>query len=185
MARKPVLEGGKRDEIIAAAAQLFFTEGFEQTSVRKILEKVGGEVGMFYHYFRSKEELFDVVADRFFRQYEAQFREMSAGIGSAEEFAGRFLVLFESAMEQYSRIENNMHWTIRCALHERTVTALIPAAQELLVRFGYHGDYPADIAAAKIIADLSAAIHSASFASMNETEKKRLLIRLISDTLNS
>ena len=61
MARKAVLEGGKREEIITAAEQLFFTEGFEKTSVRMILEKVGGEVGMFYHYFKSKEELFDVA----------------------------------------------------------------------------------------------------------------------------
>ena len=51
MARKPVLEGGKKDEIIAAATQLFFTEGFEGTSVRKILGMVNGEIGMFYHYF--------------------------------------------------------------------------------------------------------------------------------------
>ena len=43
MARKAILESGKRDEIIAAATQLFFTEGFEGTSVRKILGMVGGE----------------------------------------------------------------------------------------------------------------------------------------------
>ena len=42
MARKAILEGGKRDEIIAAATTLFFTEGFESTSVRKILDRVGG-----------------------------------------------------------------------------------------------------------------------------------------------
>ena len=76
MARKAILEGGKRDEIIAAATKLFFTEGFENTSVRKILSMVNGEVGMFYHYFASKEELFDVVTDRFFRQYAAEFEEM-------------------------------------------------------------------------------------------------------------
>ena len=77
MARKPVLEGGKRDEIIDAATQLFFTEGFEGTSVRMILGRVGGEVGMFYHYFSSKEELFDIVVDRFFRQYALDFESMA------------------------------------------------------------------------------------------------------------
>ena len=44
MARKAILEGGKRDEIIAAATKLFFTEGFEATSVRKILALVDGEI---------------------------------------------------------------------------------------------------------------------------------------------
>ena len=42
MARKAILEGGKRDEIIAVATKLFFTEGFEATSVRKILALVDG-----------------------------------------------------------------------------------------------------------------------------------------------
>lgn len=66
MPRKPVLEGGKRDEIISTAMQLFFENGYEATSVRMILDRVGGEVGMFYHYFKSKEELFQKVVDRFF-----------------------------------------------------------------------------------------------------------------------
>ena len=135
MARKPVLEGGKRDEIIAAASRLFFTEGYENTSVRKILNSVGGEVGMFYHYFESKEELFDIVADRFFRQYEESFRKMASGIRTPEEFAERFLELYDTAMKQYGRIEHSMHWTIRSAFHERTVQALVPTAAELLKQF--------------------------------------------------
>ena len=138
MARKPNPEGGKRDEIIAAATELFFTGGFEGTSVRKILGRVGGEVGMFYHYFASKEELFDVVVD----------------------------------------------WTIRSALHERTVLSLIPAAEELLKRFGYRGGYPTDIAAAMAVAAFSAAIHSESFQQMEEAEQKQLLLRLIADNIS-
>ena len=51
MARKALLTGGKRDEIIYAAMELFFENGYEATSVRMILDKVNGEVCMFYHYF--------------------------------------------------------------------------------------------------------------------------------------
>ena len=184
MARKPVLEGGKRDEIIAAAAKLFFTDGFEKTSVRRILDEVDGEVGMFYHYFKSKEELFDVVADRFFRQYEASFTKMAEEINTVEEFADRFLDMFEESMEQYMRIQNSMHWTVRSALHERTLTALVPAAEELLKKYGYQGKYPLDIAAAKTIADISAAIHSRSYAAMTPEEKKNLIISLITDAIS-
>ena len=183
MARKAVLEGGKRDEIIAAATTLFFTEGFEGTSVRKILSLVDGEVGMFYHYFASKEELFDVVVDRFFRQYAADFEAMTAEIGSPEMLVDAFLPSYEAAMEKYRRVETGMHWTIRYALHERTLRSLLPAAEGLLTRFGYHGAYPLDIAAGKALADVSAAIHSASFADMAEEEKRRLLLRLLRDIM--
>lgn len=44
MPKKAVLEGGKRDEIIYAAMELFFEKGYDATSVRMILDKVGGEV---------------------------------------------------------------------------------------------------------------------------------------------
>lgn len=184
MARKPILDGGKRDEIIAAATKLFFTEGFEATSVRKILSMVNGEIGMFYHYFASKEELFDVVTDRFFRQYAADFEAMTGNVRSPEELVDVFLPHFEAAMDKYRLIEGGMHWTIRAALHERTVLSLIPATEELLKRFGYHGSYPPDIAAAKTVADISAVIHSASFQKMDEEGKKQLLLKIISDNTN-
>ena len=184
MARKPILEGGKRDEIMAAAAELFFTEGFEGTSVRMILAKVGGEVGMFYHYFASKEALFDAVVDRFFRQYAAEFEAMAQGVRSPEELVDAFLPAFEAAMERYRRVESAMHWTIRAALHERTVLSLIPATQALLQRFGYQGAYPPDIAAARVVASFSAAVHAESFQRMDEPTRKQLLLRLLRDSMS-
>lgn len=184
MARKPVLEGGRRDEIIDAAEKLFFSEGFENTSVRKILAMVNGEVGMFYHYFSSKEELFDIVADRFFRRYAENFAAMAEEIRTPEDFTDVFLPSYEKAMSEYQRIEGNMHWTIRMAFHERTLLSLIPTVQKLLERFAYHGRYPLDIAAARAVADFSAVIHSAGFAAMNEKEKKQMLKQLLDDIMN-
>ena len=185
MARKAILEGGKRDEIIAAATTLFFTEGFEAASVRKILALVGGEVGMFYHYFSSKEALFDLVVDRFFRQYALDFEAMAGSVRTPEELVDAFLPSFEDAMEKYRRVENGMHWTIRSALHERTVLSLIPAAEDLLKRFGYQGSYPPDIAAAKLVASVSAAVHSGSFQNMDEAQRRQLLLQLIGENLRS
>ena len=37
MSRKAVTDGGKRDEIINAALNLFFEQGYEGTSVRSIM----------------------------------------------------------------------------------------------------------------------------------------------------
>ena len=94
MARKAVLEGGKRDEILAAARDLFLEKGYDATSVRMILDRVGGEVGMFYHYFKSKEELFQQVVERFFRDYRLQLVEITEGCDSPEEFFRRFLAVW-------------------------------------------------------------------------------------------
>jgi hypothetical protein len=109
---------------------------------------------------------------------------MAEEINTVEEFADRFLDMFEESMEKYMRIQNSMHWTVRSALHERTLTALVPAAEELLKKYGYQGKYPPDIAAAKTIADISAAIHSRSYAAMTPEEKKNLIISLITDAIS-
>ena len=39
-----------------------------------ILERVNGEVGMFYHYFNSKQEVFDKAVELFLRKAEKDFR---------------------------------------------------------------------------------------------------------------
>lgn len=183
MARKAILEGGKRDEIIAAATTLFFTEGFENTSVRKVLKQVDGEVGMFYHYFSSKEELFDVVTDRFFRQYALDFEAMLQDVASPEMLVDLFLPFYEEAMVKYTSVKGSMHWTIRSALHERTVASLIPAIESILGRLGYVGSLPADTVAAVLVGSVSAAVHSASFEAMEEAQKKALLLELIHKNL--
>lgn len=183
MARRAVLEGGKRDEIIAAATELFLANGYESTSVRMVLDKVGGEVGMFYHYFKSKDELFDTVVDRFFTGYSQKFSQMTRNSDSVESFVTNFLSLFEESMEQYRKIEGNMHWTIRYAMHERTLISLIPAVEENLKHLGYEGKYPTDIAAGRIIVNMEVAIHSRSFLEMAKEEQRQLLIDMICEII--
>ena len=76
MARKPVLEGGKRDELIEAALALFFENGYENTSIRMIAARVGCEVGLFYYYFKNKDEAFEVAIDRFFSKYTGELEAL-------------------------------------------------------------------------------------------------------------
>ncbi len=182
MARKAILEGGKRDEIIAAAQQLFFSEGYEQTSVRKVLDQVGGEVGMFYHYFKSKEELFNVAVDRFFRQYAEDFEKIMDTVSSPEDLVDKLLKQYESAMQAFGNVSANLHWTMAYALHDRTLASMAPAVEKALQAHGYAGPYPVDIAAGKLINDISAALHAPSFAKMTKKEKKAILITMIRET---
>jgi AcrR family transcriptional regulator len=48
----------RRQELIDTAARLFEERGYEGVSVRDILDAVGGQPGMFYYYFRSKQEIY-------------------------------------------------------------------------------------------------------------------------------
>ena len=175
MARKPVLTGGKRDEILETAMKLFFENGYEVTSVRMIMNAVGGEIGMFYHYFKSKDELFDRVVERFFEglpNFQLEDRVF-------EEAAERFLPLYRESMAQYGMLEGNMHWSVRYAMHARTVAALVPAVASFLREKGPGSDTPADVLAGQMVYGISGAIHSPSFEALAPEEKKRCLAAYI------
>lgn len=54
----------RKDEILDSAKKMFFTYGYEQTTVEKVIDDIHIAKGTFYHYFRSKLELLEVLAER-------------------------------------------------------------------------------------------------------------------------
>lgn len=53
----------RRNELIAAAQQLFYTKGYESTSVSDIVKTVGVAKGTFYYYFDSKVDILEALVD--------------------------------------------------------------------------------------------------------------------------
>lgn len=49
----------RKREFLEVARKLFFSQGYEQTSVEAIIKAVGLSKGSFYYYFKSKEDLLD------------------------------------------------------------------------------------------------------------------------------
>lgn len=48
----------RRQELIDIATGLFLEKGYEAVSVRDILDAINGAQGMFYHYFKSKQDIY-------------------------------------------------------------------------------------------------------------------------------
>ena len=65
-----------RERIINAAAELFASQGYERTSMRDIARQVGLLPGSVYHYFPSKEELYQAI-------HRAGFEAMLSKLNSA------------------------------------------------------------------------------------------------------
>ena len=58
----------RRKELIEVASKLFEKYGYEKVSVRDILSEVNGAPGMFYYYFKSKEDIFLACMECYFSE---------------------------------------------------------------------------------------------------------------------
>ena len=54
----------RRNEILDTAEELFAYQGYDNTSVQQILDKIGIAKGTLYYHFKSKEEVMDGVINR-------------------------------------------------------------------------------------------------------------------------
>lgn len=54
-------QAAKRAEILAAATEVFFEEGYGRATMDQVLAKVGGSKRTLYNHFRSKEDLFAAI----------------------------------------------------------------------------------------------------------------------------
>ena len=188
MARKAVLEGGKRDEILDKAIFLFAQNGYEGTSVRMILKKVGGEIGMFYHYFSSKEELFDCAMKRFMQQQGELFSKLleNDNIGTPKERLQALLKTYAESMSKFRALTNGtLHWSMKCTLHDLTVETMIPAVKSILNELcvGVTNDIEIDVLAQYVLKGISGVLHDENFSALPMAVQYGVIIKLICRTL--
>lgn len=65
-----------KGKIVSAAWELFYAQGYDDTTIEEIVEKSATSRGSFYHYFRSKDDLLGSLAYLFDEQYEILMEEL-------------------------------------------------------------------------------------------------------------
>ena len=68
--------GNLKQEILDAAWELFYENGYEKTTVNDIIKKANTSKGGFYYYFKAKEELLNSLYAIFDREYEKMYDAM-------------------------------------------------------------------------------------------------------------
>ena len=159
-----------RDRIVKAALGVFFENGYEESSVRMILDASGAATGSFYHFFKSKEELFEAALGLFLDGYAARFDALAqSGDGTVIEKVALLLDAAEEGTKSYyGRLgAGGLHWTVQCALHERTMRRLQPSVRRMLEAALERGEIKnasgleANALASALLGGLEGILHSA------------------------
>ena len=104
MKKNPERTEARKMEIVKAALELFFEKGYEGTSVRMIQERIGKQVGGFYYYFDSKDDVFDAALDFFFASYEKEMDEIiENGKDNPSDTLTKYFEYIHEATQEFRR----------------------------------------------------------------------------------
>lgn len=141
MPRKQKFDGGTKNRMLEVATKMFFEKSYEGTSVRDIVKEVGCEVGLFYYYYKTKDDLFTDVMEHFFEPYKKDFQAL---VEQARAIPERALLRFfeymkKKVIEFREKYSANMHRTIRWAIREQALTVIEPYIEDIIQIVVEHG----------------------------------------------
>ena len=99
-----------KGKIVSAAWRLFYTQGYDDTTVEEIIEESETSRGSFYHYFEGKDALLSSLSYLFDEKYS----ELE---GSLEQIDGSFEKLMYLNRELFDYIENNISLDLLARLY--------------------------------------------------------------------
>ncbi len=100
-----------RDKIINSSYELFSLKGYEKTTIREIINQAECSKGGFYHHFKSKEEILELIVSNYMDDItkhfdNIEFRDRGEFI---DKFNSIFVVISEYKLKQlteWSKLNN-------------------------------------------------------------------------------
>jgi AcrR family transcriptional regulator len=174
-------------EFVDVAQRLFYEHGYEQVSVRQIIDAVGVAKGTFYHYFDAKSDLLDALVNRSLGEALAilqplvddptldaitKFDEIFARLGSWKIASKDFYL---SLMKVLYRDENLL---LRTKMQRANMASLIPLLAQVIEEGVAEGLFAADspTEAAEIVLNLGIALSESVIYTLLATEERSALL---------
>ncbi|WP_067476449.1 TetR/AcrR family transcriptional regulator [Actinomadura hibisca] len=87
----------RRAELLATAAEVFASQGYSATTIRKVADAAGLLGGSLYYHFDSKESMADEILSTFLNDmWSAYDRVLAAGLGARETLEALVVESFRS-----------------------------------------------------------------------------------------
>lgn len=98
-----------KGKIVSAAWQLFYEQGYDDTTIEEIVEVSGTSKGSFYHYFEGKDALLSSLSYLFDEKYEELMDTMDTSLSPVDK-------LIYLNQELFMMIENTVSIDLLCQL---------------------------------------------------------------------
>ncbi len=123
----------RRNEILDAADELFGQKGFDGTTTRDILEKVGIARGTLYHHFKSKEDIMDALIERYNIRLLGAAQEIAAdkSIPVVERII-RVVMALNINGESSTEIMEHIHQPQNALMHQKIQKVIITDVPPIL-----------------------------------------------------
>ncbi len=147
----------RKKEILSAAEELFAEKGFEHTSVSEIVKKVGVAQGLFYYYYKSKEEILNAIADMYTRKIIKAFEEIvesdNTSIEKIHLCVERFIDVLGLRKKKIAKLANYLHKEENSEIHHKYAVRMINQVVPVLAKIIQQGvdegvldtDYPEEV----------------------------------------
>jgi len=129
-------QDARRRELLEIALSLFMEVGYEKSSIRLLASRAGGDIGLIYHYFGSKTEIYRAALT----YYNEKYLKKIAGLvdDPTLNFDEKLDILFTSvdaSLAEYRPMKAKGNEDIMLILHAQTLNCLAPIFDKLILAY--------------------------------------------------
>lgn len=122
----------RKEEFLNIAEELFITKGYENTSVNDIVEKAGVAKGLFYYYFKAKEDILNIIATKYIEYFVGKIeyiseREDKDAIEKIHQIFDTIISQFGIQRKGIKRLASLFNKENNMAIHSRMATKMVEA----------------------------------------------------------
>jgi len=129
-------QDARRRELLEIALSLFMEVGYEKSSIRLLASRAGGDIGLIYHYFNSKTDIYRAALT----YYNEKYLKKIAGLvdDPTLNFDEKLDTLFTSvdaSLAEYRPMKAKGNEDIMLILHAQTLNCLVPIFDKLILSY--------------------------------------------------
>ena len=138
----------RRNEIIDAAEELFYSVGYDETSVSDIVKTVGVAQGTFYNYFASKEAVLEALVQRHVSQIYAKLDGIdNSKMTAIQKFEKMFYTIFENLRNGDGWVFDFLYYNEHLQITEKIIRQgermFLPFTKKIIEEGNQQGDFSA------------------------------------------